>query len=396
MTGWRRVAAINLLVLIVLAGSVELATRTLSWVRGRGFAIGLDERPPYDRRVTGIYRWHPFTGLTLKPGSQILGSHPNQEGRVRVTVDAHGFLSDGSPLGAVKPADEIRLAFIGASTTANLNLAFEDNWPGRLARRVEARRPGRRVRVINAAVPGFDTAQSIGNLALRVLPFEPDVVVVYHAYNDLKAVRADGRFAPDYSHIHRRPFGYHPVPPWPVRLLERSMFFLRTRRLYREMRAARRMAGAEGAGAGPRRLDRVPAEAEAAFVRNLRTLVAVARSAGARVVLSSFATLHDPHLDWRRPQVLDALSDFQRRTLPDLLAFTPGLTLAGVFDGLERYNADLAAVAADTGAGWVDNARGVPHDDRFFVDRVHFTAAGAQRMAENFLPAVLRALDRPD
>ena len=58
--------------------------------------------------------------------------------------------------------------------------------------------PDHTITVINAATPGFDTSQSIGNLALRVMPFEPDVVIVYHAYNDLKMIRTDRPFKPDY------------------------------------------------------------------------------------------------------------------------------------------------------------------------------------------------------
>ena len=89
-----------------------------------------------------------------------------------------------------KAKDEIRIATIGASTTANLNLNYEDNWPGKLGALLQSEFPDKQVTVINAGIPGFNTAQSIGNLTLRVLRFSPDVVIIYHAYNDLKLARS--------------------------------------------------------------------------------------------------------------------------------------------------------------------------------------------------------------
>ena len=56
------------------------------------------------------------------------------------------------------------------------------------------------------------------------------------------------------------------------------------------------------------------------------------------------------------------------------------------------YNKIIKAVAKRNNTGWVDNARLVPHQTEYFVDRVHFTSRGAARMAENLLPAVLAQL----
>ncbi len=379
----------SLLTVSVLFAVVELVTRTLSWARGAGFTLALHELDPYDAGVTQLYEWHPFTGFTFRPGMTFEGMDPSRREVARVFVDQHGFLAKDPGLSLAKPEGEVRIAAIGGSTTANIGLSYERNWPGRLGVLVAQALPDRKVRVINAGVPGFDTAQSIPNLALRVMPFQPDVVVIYHAYNDLKAIHRGAPFKPDYSHIHRKPYGEHERPSLIIRTLNQSMAYVRVRNRYRELAnvTALRDSFEEGG-----RLAEVPVEAEQAFAQHIRTLVGIARAGGASVVLSSFATLHDPGEDYTRPQTFAKLTALQRAELGHLLRFTPGLTLQGVFGGIKRYNAILRHTAQEMGTGWVDSAARIPHSDEYFVDRVHFARAGAERMARELLPVVLAAL----
>lgn len=202
----------SVITILVLFGSIELTTRTISWLSGNGFTLSLHELDPYNQKIKDLYRWHPFTGFIFQPNIKFLGSHPNQKARAEIFTDKYGFLSGDLGLTYDKPSDEIRIACIGGSTTPNINLEFTKNWPGRLADLIQRHFPEKAIRVINAGTPGFDTSQSIGNLALRVMPFHPDIVIIYHAYNDLKAVRLDKIFKTDYSHIHTAPYGFHKEP----------------------------------------------------------------------------------------------------------------------------------------------------------------------------------------
>lgn len=381
----------SLLTIGVLFGAAELVTRTVSWVTGDGFTLAPHELDPYDPGIEDIYEWHPFTGIIFRRLGKIIGGHPRESTRTKHVVDQYGFLANDQGLSFSKGDDEFRIATIGASTTANLQLPYEQNWPGRLGALLQQALPRHTIRVINAGVPGFDTAQSLTNLALRVMPFRPDVVIVYHAYNDLKAIRPELPFLPDYSHVHSRPYGYHDKPPLHVRLLNRSMFYVRMRNRYRtivQLSTYRDPFTDKG------RTDVVPEAAEHAFEQHVRAMVAIARSGGAKIVLSSFATLHDPALANVGNSSALQLSELQQREFYNLLHFTPGLTLSAIFNGISRYNAILRKVAAAENTGWVDNASLVPHEDEYFVDRVHFSAKGAARMAENFLPVVLQQLQR--
>jgi len=385
----------TLVVIFTLFGVIELTTRLASFFNGKGFALAPQELEAYDSALENIYAWHPFIGLTFRPNIKLTGGHPNQAKKTVIQVDRHGFLAKDLSLEREKPEGEIRIATIGASTTANVNLSFEENWPGRLEQLVQERIPGKKIRVINASVPGFDTAQSIGNLALRVMPFKPDLVIIYHAYNDFKAAADASTFMPDYSHIHKTPFGYHDKPNVLIRCLDHSMFYARMRNSYREYKEkAATLDSREKMISGEGRLSQIPAQAARAFEQHVRTLVSIARGGRAEVVLSSFATLYDPGMDYSLPNFYEKLSPLQKSDLFSLLHFTPTLTLEATMSAFRQYNGTLREVASDERTGWVDNASLIPHEDKFFVDRVHFSADGANRMAQNFLPVVLERLSR--
>jgi hypothetical protein len=124
----------------------------------------------------------------------------------------------------------------------------------------------------------------------------------------------------------------------------------------------------------------------------MRILVAIAEAGGAKVILSSFATLHDPTLEYTDDELINKLSKLKRVELELIMHFTPGLKLSAIFKGIRQYNQVLKTIAQQEKIGWVDNALLIPNDDKYFVDRVHFSKNGAILMAENFLPVVLDKL----
>lgn len=379
----------TILITVIFLVVIEITTRVISWGRGDGFTLALHEFDAYDDPIKSVYSWHPFTGFTFKPNTKLKGSHPNQNFRSEVLIDEYGFLTDGQKFTYTKQKDEIRIAFIGASTTANVNLSYSQNWPGHLGEMVKQVLPSKNIKIINAAVPGFDTAQSIGNLSLRVLPFNPDIVIIYHAYNDLKAVVADpANFKPDYSHIHTLPYGFHKEPILIKRIFNHSMAYVRLRNGLREYRRINGFHTNDDALGLAGRQNQIPDYATKTFEEHIRTMVYMARSGGAKVILSSFATLHDPNLDYSNKETLKKLSTRQLNELSSLTQFTPGLSVQGIFNGINSYNKILKRISEEEHTGWVDNANLVSHTDDYFVDRVHFSSKGATKMAENFFPVV--------
>ncbi len=388
MTKVGRLVFINLCVTLVLLASIELVTRVTSWVSGDGFVLKLHEVDPTDSKVESIYRWHPFVGFTFAPNSQIRGGHPNQDFLAQNFTDSRGLIGPDAAFAVDKVDNEIRIATVGGSTTANLNLDYSQNWPGQLVEHLRKSIPERKITVANGGTPGFHTSQSIANLALRLMPLSPDVVVIYHAYNDLKAIALDGTFSPDYAHIHRKPFGFIQRPPLWEQWLAHSMAYVRIRnraRLINELERDLTPAA---------RLDTPPAEAVRTFERNLRSLIGIAHAGGADVVLVTFVTMFERDAPWDDGDYLRSLPARYRAELSGMLRFIPGLSIYGVMRSLAVYNDVIRRVAEDTQVAMVDLAKTLPRRKAYFVDRVHFSVTGAQAFAHAIAPTVNDVIEK--
>jgi len=143
-----------------------------------------------------IYREHPYTVYCLAPGSK------RTESGVEYSVNSLGYR--GPEFTVEKPAGETRVVCVGGSTTFGTALADQDSYPRRLESRLRTRFPQRNPSVVNAGVPGFTSAETLVNVALRILDLEPDYLVVLDNVNELSPRRWPN-FAADYSHF-RKPF----------------------------------------------------------------------------------------------------------------------------------------------------------------------------------------------
>jgi lysophospholipase L1-like esterase len=132
-------------------------------------------------------------------------------------INAQGFRADQS-LDAAKPKDEIRIFVLGGSTAfGQLSSSNQTTFAAKLEQRLNQQvatqktNPGKfrpdilpyyadelakamalpprirenRYRVINAAVPGYVSSNELAQLALRVLSYKPDFIVLMDGYTDL-------------------------------------------------------------------------------------------------------------------------------------------------------------------------------------------------------------------
>ncbi len=132
-------------------------------------------------------------------------------------INAQGFRSDQA-IAETKPKDEVRIFVLGGSTafgqlSSSNQTTFASKLETRLNEQVEAQRrspnkfrpnvlpyfadelgkamalPPRiretRYRVVNAAVPGYTSSNELAQLALQILAYQPDFVVLVNGYNDL-------------------------------------------------------------------------------------------------------------------------------------------------------------------------------------------------------------------
>lgn len=120
----------------------------------------------------GRFAPHPYLGMALRSGARDDQAH----------INSLGFR--GEEIAIPKPSREFRIACLGGSTTYDDEIADDSKtYPARLAHHLNAR--GYNVTVINAGVPGWTSYESLINFAFRVSYLDPDLIILFDAWNDL-------------------------------------------------------------------------------------------------------------------------------------------------------------------------------------------------------------------
>jgi lysophospholipase L1-like esterase len=111
---------------------------------------------------------------------------------VRVRTNSLGLRDDEVPVR--KSDDEFRILVLGESTAFGDEVEQEEIFLEVLEDELDRRSTACRISVINAAVTGYSLFQSLQYLGLSGLVLEPDLVMIYHGYNDfLPTTFATGR-----------------------------------------------------------------------------------------------------------------------------------------------------------------------------------------------------------
>lgn len=332
--------------LLVLFGAPELGFRVREAVRAH-------------RKPRLPVQYDPYRTLALIPGESYYRESQNR----RVDVNALGFR--GPEFGPKDPARP-RVYCAGGSTTFGLYASSNDTtWPARLqALLAEAGQP---VEAINGGAPGWTTRTNMTNLELRGFALEPDVIVVYNNWNDLISNLEDLYVAR--SRVEDVEELYTPEPGGP--LMASAVFRFIKSRLRDPYDTL------------IEKQDRLSDEGCAAYERNLRRLVRRGAEQGARVFLCTFPTC-----------LRETEAASREAGVPDLDvwygALSP-LTYPTLLEGLDRYNAIVRAVAADTEAELIDLAPTFPRDVSYYASPLHHSDTGEDEVAARVRDALLAA-----
>jgi hypothetical protein len=193
---WVYFVLFNLLVLV----SVELGVRSAVKLFFPNKEVSLARRAAwtYDefRRIAG----HPFLQFSGVPSTtgQIYrvpkpGGRGNEVTENLSTFNNFGFV--GRDFAYAKPPGVIRIAALGASTTA-------DGYPAMLEKYLNARvaTQTNRFEVMNFGQGYWTSAHVLVNFVLNVIDFAPDYIVIHQAANDQHARASEAEFRGDYSH----------------------------------------------------------------------------------------------------------------------------------------------------------------------------------------------------
>lgn len=323
---------------------------------------------------------HPYLPYVYKPHAAIenaeVAGYPLHQGRYEFRpVRTNNIRHFNEDVSSRKKPGTWRVMCLGGSTTANsiweIGNPREYSYPLCLREALAGRLEGHRFEVLNCGMGGWTSAEVFVNFALHLIDLKPDIVVLYHGFNDLEA-SLTAPFSSDYSHS-RKNFGEAYAR---IRLAS-YLPNLRFWKFYAYLKG-------KLMGFGNVRYDVLssirarPADLENPFMgleaerRNVRHLIHLCQANGIQVILSTFAY-----------HVYQAVST-DRRTLK-------------YRDGVTLENAMIRDVAKEHALPLVDIAAMIPNDDAYFVDVAHFTPKGMQFLADHFAESITEVLmAKPD
>jgi hypothetical protein len=112
---------------------------------------------------------------------------PGYYRKTKKTINKYGFISTPE-ISVEKPENTIRVVFLGGSAAAGgtgRNSTDENTWPFIVTEILKKNLKEKRIEFINAALGGYTTFESFGRLWSRVRFFSPDIIVVYHGWNEM-------------------------------------------------------------------------------------------------------------------------------------------------------------------------------------------------------------------
>ena len=347
----------------LLKNTALLFVSTLLAVAMAEVALRLLAPIPYSMKVQ--YEPDGFVGQRLVPKR-----HYRLADGGLCTVNSAGYR--GPEFEIPKPAGFFRIVALGASSTFSYQTDDAEIWTRRLEEKLRARY-GPAIEVVNAGVPGYSAFTSKVHYLYRIRALEPDVLLVYHAWNDMKFFRrieeGEDFEAPSFRPRPIRDFLRRFQILWRLRsLFDSSQGGLPPREQgWLEVDSAEAVAIPEGGRA--HRWERANYEDLALLVSADGVLPIFVSQAG----LLAEENLDDPEVRHR------VYTEYQGLDYPEILRQWAAI------GAIQR------AAAERRGGLFIDAYAAVPHRIENFRDHVHLTPAGNEAVAEAIFTGLVRS-----
>jgi len=311
-----------------------------------------------------VYQIDKKTGLRVPiPNKRIMGK------KTKIEINSLGFRGD--EIAVIKPPNTIRIAVLGASTTFCAEVSENKaTWPEIVKIKLNEKFPNHTFEMINGGVSGYGIASSLINLRHRILHLRPDIIIVYHATNDLsslsrKAAVEEGLIEKSQDHYGSSLASF---------LCKHSQAF---DLIYKNIAIKQRQQNADNSG----KLLKFPIENVSPFVSYLDSIRIECEQNSIPLVIFTFST------KFRREQSPKT----QLKNMNTAIYYMPWMAPNTFFEAFELFNKEMFSFAQQYVNVYVDTLHNsIPGDDKHFVDSVHFTDAGSEKMAERVFNALLK------
>jgi hypothetical protein len=304
------------------------------------------------------------------------GRYPVADNIVK-TVNSDGFISTPE-LGHAKEPGEVRIAFLGGSSTDGSGhlLGDRQTWPWKVVDILRSKSPGRKVTFLNCAAAGYSSFESYGRLWSRVRFYNPDIVVVYHGWNEMYYF-SDIALAHRWRVLWDGGWGFDFVtntvvkPMWFDPVLQYSQTLIRVRR-----RLGRIDSGERGRAVAAGLQQDFDQRALEVWRTNLRLLAQVSEMIHAKLFVCKQATLVVPNL----PKELRAKCHYEYH------GFGHDAHVAA-FSGIYRI------IDEEIPAERIIDVTPLSGRPELFFDHIHPKETGTSAIAEIVAEALLKVLN---
>jgi GDSL-like Lipase/Acylhydrolase family len=322
--------------------------------------------------------------------------HGTWQGPWAVEINERGYR--GESFAISKPAGVVRIVVLGGSSAFDAGSDEAHSWPHLVHEQLQAR-GYKQVEIINAATPGHATWDSLGRLYSEIWIFEPDYIVVYHAWNDLKyfgwltpekSLLRGSRPPPTAqgSNLVDNPFMYYTGPL--DRLLSHSQLYTRLRWRYQSWQLGAiglegliRPGGTQQSPPSPNPyVGSYSPWGPRQFALNLRLIADAARDIGATPIFLTEARL-----------VAASNSEADRQRIG---YSSVNLSHEAIVRALAECDKAILAVAQEKGAPVLDLSRMFTGHSELFYDHVHTTPEGSAAIAKAVADFLAGVLDKPE
>ena len=287
-------------------------------------------------------------------------------------------LEEQYPVARSETETTFRILALGGSTTKGFEVAGPDRYTSVLERVLRERTGRRDIEVINAGQDWYTSKHSLINYVTYAQAWEPDLVIVMHAINDIGRSFSHPNFAigeynDNYTHHYAQAISAARGIP-----LEGYIKKYLLHKLANAWFSTLRFRDEDFPIAFYRSIE--------PFRRHLERLVQYVHSDGAGVILVSQAFTYRESMTTDEFARLYGRYEFVEETgiLTASYASTGSLGRA-----LEAFNAVTRSVATQEGTIFVDGAATIPKDLRHHIDEVHYTEVGAHLLAETIAETII-------
>lgn len=274
-----------------------------------------------------------------------------------VSINSHGFR--GPEIRMPKPDTTIRIAFLGASTTYCAEVSSNKMvWPHLVNQKLKQHWPNLDFDYINGGVPGYGLNSSLPNLKYKIKPLEPDIIIIYHAPNDLSF--NSFQLAKQKGLVKQRT-GKELY--W---LSEYSLLSFLVEKNLRVLIAKKNVYKQN------KKLNFNEEELAEPFRKELKLLIEESKKVVSVVAIATFT---------QRLRA-DQTQEEQLEAVTSSLYYMPYMTIDGLLKGFKAYNNVIRDVAKESNILLIDDNEVIPGDGTHFNDSVHFKDLGSKAMAQ--------------